>query len=140
MIRKAQVCFMLFAVMIIMVHSIIPHHHHRATICLCSSDCVHEYYHHNYKNPEHNGRNAEIEQMEDCALQQVPTIPRINVTQLITQYESFDNFLRDIKLAVLNTDYTQILFFSVSRFYVSLESNYAFLIHSSSGLRAPPLV
>jgi hypothetical protein len=138
MIRKAQICFMFFASMIIMLHAIIPHHHHRTTTCLCSTDCLCEYYHHDNKNPEHNGKNAEIEHMEDCDLQQIPIIPRINVAQLITEYGSFDNFLRDI--AVLNTDDTDILFFNISRFYVSLESNYAFLIHSSSGLRAPPLV
>jgi hypothetical protein len=139
MIKKAQICFMFFAVMMIMVHSIIPHHHHRTTICICSSNCLCEYHHHDHKNPEHHSTDTEIEHMEDCDLQHVPTIPQINVTQLIIKYGSFNNFLRDIKLAVLNIDYTHILFFNISCFY-ALEPNYAFLIHSSSGLRAPPLV
>ena len=139
MIKKVQIGFMFFAVIMIMVHSIIPHHHHRTTICICSSDCLHEYHNYDHNDPEHHGKDAEIEHMEDYDLQHIPTIPRINVTQLITKYGSFNNFLRDIKLAVLNTDYTHILFFNVSCFY-ALESNYAFLIHSSSGLRAPPLV
>ena len=141
MIRKAQVCFMFFAIMIIMVHAIIPHHHHRTIICFSSSDCQYEYYHHDHKNPEHHGKDAETEQREDCALQQLPTIPRSNVKQLITEYESFDNSLQNIKLDILQTDYAHILFFNVrSCFNVSFESRYTFLINSSLGLRAPPLV
>jgi len=139
MIRKTQVCFMFLAIMIIMVHAIIPHHHHSAIICLSSSDCQYEYYHHDHKNPEHNGKDAETEQMEDCALQQLPTIPRSNVKQLITEYESFDNSLQNIKLDILKTDYINILFFNVSCFDVSFEPQYTFLINSSLGLRAPPL-
>ena len=126
---------MFFAVMMIMVHSIIPHHHHITTICLCSSDCLHEYHNYDHTNPEHHDTDAEIEHMEDCDLQHVPIIPRIN---------NFDNLLQllYIKLGIiLKTDYAHILFFNViSYFYVSFESNYTFLIHSSSGLRAPPCV
>jgi hypothetical protein len=130
MIKKVQIGFMFFAVMMIMVHSIIPHHHHIATICFCSSDCLHEYHNYDHTNPEHHCTDAEIEHMKDCDLQHVPTIPRINVTQLITEY----------KLGIiLKTDYAHILASSViNYFYISLELNYAFLIHSSSGLRAPP--
>ena len=140
MIRKTQISFMLLAIVMILVHTIIPHHHHKNIACFSSLDCYDEYYQHDNKKQEHHSKHCEGEQTEDCALQKMPTIVRNNVKQIITEYESFDNSSQDIKIDILKTDYSHTLFCKLRYFEISLESKHTFLINSSSGLRAPPLI
>lgn len=139
MVRKAQIFFVSFAVVMLLVHTIIPHHHHKIIACFSSSDDHCEYCHHDTKKQEHHSGNNETEHGENCTLQQMLTIPRNNVKP-ITEYENLANHLQDIAIDILTIDYVNIQFVNLSYFDFSPTSKYTFLINSSSGLRAPPLV
>ena len=127
----------------LLVHAIIPHHHHKDIACFSFSDSYCEYYHHDHRSQEHHNGNNKTERNKDCtldcSLQQMLTIPRTNVKP-ITEYENPANQLQDINIDILIIDYVNILFVNLSYFDFSFESKYTFLINSSSGLRAPPLV
>jgi hypothetical protein len=140
MVRKIQISFMFLALIVILVHTIIPHHHHKNIACLSSSDCHDEYYQHDHTKQEHHSKHSGTEKPEDCALQQMPAIPRSNFKYIITKYEDSGSFLQDIPIDVLRTDYVNILFFSIPHFDFSLKSEYTFLIKSSASLRAPPII
>jgi hypothetical protein len=131
---------MFLAIITILVHTVIPHHHHKDIACFSSSDCHDEYYQHDCTKQEHHSKHCETEGSDDCVLYQMPAIPRNNVGQLITENEHSADFLQDIKFDILTANYVNIIFSNINYFDFSFESKYTFLINSSSGLRAPPLV
>jgi hypothetical protein len=139
MIRKTQVSFMFLAIVIILVHAIIPHHHHKDIICFFYSSSENEYYQDDDNKQKCHCEHSETEQSEDCALQQIPTITRNNVKQLITENENSVNLLHDTQIDILAVDYVNLLFSTLSYIDYSPKSKYTLLINSSLGLRSPPL-
>jgi cell division protein FtsL len=141
--RILSLILTLFATIILLAHTAIPHHHHINQVCLVAEHCQNESDSHEHENGsplhEHDGTND----YENCILKQLVAItsyharPNIKLWDIELDHTVFIGIIaylvdNDSDTNNAHTNSTSILPFS--------SSIYSYIISYSLGLRAPPVV
>jgi hypothetical protein len=135
--KRIAFFFIVFANTLVLVHSIIPHHHHKGLVVnLAAIKASHSY------DKNFNDHSHENEDDADCALKQEILIPgRIIRSGGDSQIESSEqHFFNDLSSLTLISPET--LYYPVGSSLNQVQyglSKYLFLLNNSRGLRGPPV-
>ena len=138
--RAASILFLLLANLILLAHTVIPHHHHDSEICLYGiyhsnhtenpQDCQSE----NKHTPDQKG------DFEKCSLQHIAIIPQTNQDFSYAYQQVNDiSFNKFLSYAVSSDHQNEPMLEIILRTYSLIPYN-APSLKSNIGLRAPPLV
>lgn len=135
MIKKhISIVFLFIANLLLLVHSVVPHHHHREQLCIeqdhCN-DCDHEYVYTNHsKHHSSEGPNY-------CLVRSVYAVPVNKVAQqnvAVIQLLGIMNYA-NIELPDLTAQQSKLIGKIPDK-----PNLYSYLASSSFGLRAPPVI
>jgi len=141
--RISSLFFILFASIVLLAYTVIPHHHHDGVICIASSHCQPgdetDFLKTTANNHEHDGKIN----FEYCILQQVIVVPSdqakleckcLNCVDNQLQFDGFQTVLFDKGL------YDLFPAISSTAEHLLLSSTYTYFTGTGLGLRAPPVV
>lgn len=135
--------FILLANIMLLVHAIVPHHHHMGIVCftqnhsheVCCSDAQHE--HNSTSNDSHS------EESECCILKQNFLIPSDEIAKTVRcVYGEIHSKIQSWFVALLTSSFELKLFSTVKfkhQFFDALP-HYSYYLSSSLSLRAPPSI
>lgn len=144
MIRKRiAIFFVLFATLLLLVHALVPHHHHKDHVCIsihhCQTDCCAHEHGAPGSDQSHEGENDS----EFCVLKQAVFIPS-------SQWNQFDKYSFGNDKPLFFLDFQTLLCDNGWKTYMpdivisGHESSTSFIYYdftvSTFGLRAPPAV
>ena len=142
MIRKRiAIFFVLFATTLLLVHAVLPHHHHKDHICLSTHHCKSDGHAHKPETPINDHRHDGQNDSEFCVLKQAVFIP--------SSQNQLDKHWCDNGKPISFLDFQAIVFdnewkSSLPGFILSGHECVASLHYqstvSSCGLRSPPVV
>ncbi|HET6558464.1 MAG TPA: DUF6769 family protein [Prolixibacteraceae bacterium] len=143
MIRKRiAIFFVLFATALLLVHAVVPHHHHKDHICLSANHCQSDDHAHQHNAPLNDHRHDGQSDSEFCVLKQAVFIPSTQENQLDKYWHGNDKpfSLLDFQAIVFDNEWKSTLPGSVlpGREFILPFVAYNFT-DSSCGLRAPPV-
>jgi hypothetical protein len=139
--KKTAFLFLLVANLVLLVHAVIPHHHHSLEICITDSNCQDacENHEHSNSNCDHTGNETD----DCCVLNQLILLPGNNMRQE-TNCTIGDDFNPPFDSTPIILSYTD---FNVGPKNIKakvpipvIQSAYTQFVVLSSGLRAPPVV
>lgn len=144
MIRKRiALFFVLFATTLLLVHAVLPHHHHKDQICLATHHCQFDGHAHQQEAPLNDHRHDGQNNSEFCVLKQAAFIPSSHQNQFDRLVFGADKpfSLLDFQAIVFDNEWKSTLHGIVTpgKEFTIPSISYNFTI-SSSGLRAPPVV
>ncbi len=135
--KKISFFFIAFATLVLMAHSIIPHHHHYGLVYKLRAACTDECLSHNYSDHSHNTENGSC-----CSLNQDILIP----DKGLRSGENLQNEMSDpdfnhfsTQANVHSSDPLTTTCIATLTITHSDPSRYLLLLNRSQGLRAPPL-
>ena len=141
--RITGICILVLVNILLLAHTIIPHHHHQTQVCLQNSHCQDDGIAHKHSNHEpqheHDGKNNS----DNCILKQAIVLPGNQVKQEFKNLNNADyhSHFNDYQFILLNTDKAVIIaFFSLNTADFSFTTPFSDFVSSSLGLRAPPVV
>lgn len=133
--------FMLLASIVLLAHTIIPHHHHKEQVCF-ETHCINDEMHNGqaHDHAEHNHQHDNKNTPNSCCVSEfIPVSPNNTLRS-----DSFQNLgakhLIDFHFSLF-TSSTQISIplTKTIAFDPGFVPHFSFIIHSSLGLRAPPV-
>ena len=134
--KRIAIFFILFANILVLAHSIIPHHHHKGLVVnIATTNSTHN----NDKN--FNDHSHDNDDDADCALRNEILIPGRSFRYATDQNNEDPelNFLQDTNNAItVSINPIFYSFCSFSQIHYDL-SQYLFLLNNSRGLRGPPV-
>jgi hypothetical protein len=136
--------FLLFlANIILMFHTVFPHHHHYNQVCLISSHCENDSDAHNHDLTSNEHEHDGNKDSKCCALKQVVAVPPNFLRQ---HYEIADisltfDFSNSFFSILFNTSVDLTPEFDIynARGQTIISSNYINYVNQNTGLRAPPI-
>jgi basic membrane lipoprotein Med (substrate-binding protein (PBP1-ABC) superfamily) len=134
--KRIALFFILFANIIFLAHSIIPHHHHNGLVVSVASI---KSGHNNDKS--FNDHSHDIDDDANCALREEILIPGRSFRFAANQQEedkdinTYKSIHNSIPLLTNPSDYLSCFSFRIHNDI----SQYLFVLNKSQGLRAPPL-
>lgn len=141
-IRKINILLLILTSIVLLGHSIVPHHHHQSYVCLVESHCDNGTKFHQQENADCEHQHDGKDDSRYCALQQTVFLPQ----NLYRQY--FDNIDQSLNLDFLyqflsGTDNASPGAFMLdvnnkAREFLTVQSAFTNYIAQSKGLRAPP--
>jgi hypothetical protein len=143
MIKKTTaVAFLMLANILILAHTVVPHHHHEKQVCLENSHCIHDgltpEHDNNRDSHSHDGENNH----DDCVLK-TPVVVFSNQWKPDFKYNNTadcsDLDIFHYNLLISSTKYMIPVLSSFISERVT-DDSYSSLVSASLGLRAPPVV
>ncbi len=141
--RITAISFLYLANIILLVHTLVPHHHHKEQVCIQDSHCQTENPATKHNDSEKDHRHDGKTTTEYCILKQLIVVPSSPQRQdgkyfgCYLNYPAFDGF----QAILLYTDlepFVPLLVFNEPA--PSLTSGYTRFLSTALGLRAPPIV
>lgn len=144
MIRKRiAIFFILFATVLLLVHAMVPHHHHKDHICISIHHCQSGGCTHDHGTPVNDHQHEGESDSEFCVLKQAVFIPS-------SPWNQFDKYSFGNDKPLFFLDFQALWCDNEWKAYMpdidlsGHESSIPFIYYdfavSSSGLRAPPVV
>ncbi len=141
--RTASIFLILFANVVLLAFSVIPHHHHHQQICFLQSHCENDDERDN-KDSNGDSHKHDCEGYADGCILQEPVVvpsnqwkPEIKFVNCINDNSGNDDFQYPLASNVIKA-FIPVLYNIAS---VPLNNcSYSFHVSSSLGLRAPPVV
>ena len=141
--RNTAIFFILTAYIFLLVHAVIPHHHHDSNVCIISSHCETGTEDHDHNTTEHNHNHDGDNKTENCVLNQEVVIPSNQVRQSCKCIDCIDSHHESDQLQAVLFD-SKTKSFAAKCFYVIKRpltaSVYSLYLSSGLNLRAPPVV
>jgi hypothetical protein len=144
MIRKrTAILFILLANIVLLVHAVVPHHHHKSLVCVESNHCQSDNSAHNHSTAAHDHEHDGSAGTENCVLKQAVVIPVNSVKPEFRCLGCDDNHSPFVHLQAIlfgnefNSFVPKIISIAQIPLKTSSHSNF---VSSSLGLRAPPIV
>lgn len=134
--KRIAIFFILFANILVLAHSIIPHHHHKGLVV---SVATVNSSHNSHKS--FNDHSSDNDDDADCALREEILVPGRSFRFATDQQNENSelNFLQGINNAI-PVSINPIFYFPCSFSQIQYDlAQYLFLLNNSQGLRAPPL-
>lgn len=139
--RTIAIFFILFANITLLALAVIPHHHHKAEVCLVGSHCEGEGENREHEATAHNHDHDGNCSTEFCVLSQVFVVPsnEQNAAKCLDNAAGPSNF-NPLQATLLRTGLIRFIPITlVKEKPPLLHSSYLHFVKSSAGLRAPPL-
>ncbi|HBL77329.1 MAG: hypothetical protein A2W90_21840 [Bacteroidetes bacterium GWF2_42_66] len=139
MIKKITAfVFIVLANFVLLVHAVIPHHHHQSHVCIENSHCQCDSETHSHCNPEHEHDGNDS---NDCLLKQVVALPSNQVKQeckcICTDHHSHPDHSSFVLFNTGAEVSIPIFYFDTS--IPIIVFSYPSLVITTAGLRAPPV-
>ena len=133
--RVTAFVFLLFANIVLLAHSFVPHHHHQARVCVESRHCLESHISQKQSNPKHDGNSP-----TDCVLKQAVVLPANQIKQECTVNYGNDTSSNDYYFASLSVPAAGIFNYYADDPFPVISFSYSCFACTALGLRAPPLV
>lgn len=140
--KFTSIFFILLANIVLLVHSVVPHHHHKAEVCIDNSHCESEADNHNYSCEENNHEHDSSNNNEYCILKQL-VVTKSNFSKRTSLYSENNvnppqfNFFQDI---LLSAEKESLVPLGIKTQPPQFITYYSFLVNTSLSLRGPPTV
>ncbi|MDP3180594.1 MAG: hypothetical protein Q8M67_02145 [Bacteroidota bacterium] len=141
--RTTALFFILLANIALLVHAVVPHHHHKSLVCIESSHCQSDSYAHNHSTTAHDHEHDGNAGTECCVLKQAVVIPANFLRQEFKCLGCDDNnspFVH-FQAILFSNEFKSFVPKIISIAQIPLKtSSHSCFVSTSSGLRAPPIV
>lgn len=141
--RIPAIIFILLANVTLLVHAVIPHHHHEKEVCIVSSHCESDSQAHDHDDAKHNHEHDGEDSVDDCVLQQILISPPNKIKHEIKSLDiDTDRFQADHSQAVFTENNFVLACISCIPKAKPPLLVFTYLNYASTvlGLRAPPTV
>lgn len=141
--RNTAIFFILTAYIFLLVHAVIPHHHHDSNVCFASSHCETDSGDHDHNTTEHNHEHDGDNKTGNCVLNQELVIPSNQVRQSCKCIDCADSHHHSDQFQAVLFDSKTRSFPTISFCVIKsplISSVYSHYLSSGLSLRAPPIV
>ena len=141
--RITAISFMLLANIVLLAHTVVPHHHHTMQVCLVNAHCQDDDKVHSHQSRPHDHQH-DGEDTTKCILKQIVIIPSngLRKDNLVSDSSDFDLDHKSVQLSLLRFTYaiSENICIATLKDPDDTPRLYSVMISHSLGLRAPPTV